>query len=127
VRITNVEHEALTRAGADHSLLWLDEDGQRNTRVAGQAGGKWQRVTQGGQWRVVAGGIAFLNHACFDHANMAPARWEKDDNFGAVGGGQWQLATAERTVRKGEELTLFYSRPDEGEEDQWPCPSCPHT
>jgi hypothetical protein len=123
VRITDDEHAALIAAKKDFSVLVLDEEGASHLRVPGGVKGKWQRVKRGGQAGVVAGGISFLNHACDLHANMWPAVWNREAD---VGDGQWQVATAKRDIKTGEELFLFYAKfdPVEEEKDLWPCTRC---
>ena len=124
--ITEREQQALTEVGCDFSVLELDEEGVQHLRIPGQRGRKRQRVNRGGQACVVAGAIAFLNHACHRHANMWPAVWGEGD--GDVGSGQWQVATIKRAVKKDEELYLFYAGKEaEDEVDKHPCPLCVHT
>jgi hypothetical protein len=126
VGITEVEHTALTLAGADFSVLVFDEAEVSCMRIpGGKKGRKQQWARQGGQSCVVAGGLAFINHACRQHANIWPAVWVDDED---VGSAQWQLATAKRDVRTDEELFLCYAKYDtvESEENEWPCTVCAH-
>jgi hypothetical protein len=47
---------------------------------------------------IIAEDIAFINHACEQHANRWPAVWKAEEDVGSV---QWQLATVKRGVRAG--------------------------
>jgi hypothetical protein len=123
VPISPKANEVLTRAAADFSVLVLDEEGVSQLRVPGTRGRKRQRVGRGGQAFIVAGGIAFLNHACEEHANIWPAVWEGEGDTGLA---QWQVATTRRDVQDWEELFLFYGKCEEEGADrgQWLCTEC---
>jgi hypothetical protein len=84
VFITHEEHIALSNAGADFSVLVFDEEELSCMRVPGKAGRKRQRVRQREQACIVAGGIAFINHACEQHANMWPAVWNGEEDMGSA-------------------------------------------
>lgn len=123
VAITAQEHKALVGGHADFSVLALDEERGNRLTVPGKEGRKRRKLRKGGGAFVVAGGMAFINHACEEHANMWPAVWEDEED---VGSGQWQVATVRRAVREGEELFLFYAKrvEEEEEKDEWPCTEC---
>jgi hypothetical protein len=122
VLLSHQEHEALVRAKADFSVLELDAEGLSRLLVPGQTGRKRQRVAKRGKAGVVAGGVAFINHACAQHANMWPAVWEREEDTGSA---QWQVVTPKWDVGKGQELFLFYSGfDDEQALEKWPCSMC---
>jgi hypothetical protein len=126
VPITDEEQNALTRAGADFSVLVLDVGEVSRMSVPGRNERKRQRVSQGVRAFIVVGGMAFLNHACRPHANIWPAVWP--DQLQDVGSAQWQLATAKQDVSAGDELFLCYANYDadteEDETNEWPCTVC---
>ena len=122
VLISEREHEALVRDRADFSVLELDGEGLNRLLAPGQTGRKRRRVTKRGKAGVVAGGVAFINHACAQHANMWPAVWEREEDTGSA---QWQVVTPKWDVKKGAELFLFYAGFDEAEaRANWPCSVC---
>ena len=139
IRLTECEEDALREHGADHSLMHIPlehehrlriPDGvyapvaERDRRAARRAKGKPQRRVRARQssslW-VVAGGVAFFNHACCAHAACEPCDRRDDDDIGA---GQWQLAKTVRAVRAGEELCVDYTGGDAQAEQRWPCMRC---
>jgi hypothetical protein len=124
VLISEREHSALVKGKADMSVLELDKEGLCRLLAPGQTGRKRQRVAQKGKAGVVAGGMAFINHACERHANMWPCVWQRADDEDLTGSAQWQVVTPKHNVRKGEELSLFYAGFDEQEMDKWPCSMC---
>jgi hypothetical protein len=123
VAITEKEFKALESGGAAFSVLEIDGEGISRLQVPGTVGRKRLRVKKGGGAFVVAGGMAFLNHACEEHANMYPAVWGDEED---VGKGQWQVATAKWTVRAGKELFIFYAQ-GEGRSGVYPCSECPQS
>lgn len=124
VLISDEEHRALVSSGADFSVLELDGEGLSRLLAPGQTGRKRQRLGRGGKAGVVAGGVSFVNHACYTHANVWPAVWGPVDE-GDTGSAQWQVVTPKWDVEAGAELLLFYAGFDEEEEKaKWPCSVC---
>jgi hypothetical protein len=125
VSITDKEQDALTRAGADFSVLVLNVEELSHMRVPGKNERKRRKVTRGSQAYVVAGGMAFINHACGQHANIWPAIWPNEEDVGLA---QWQLATVKQDVNAGEELFLCYASHDTAEDGkvEWACTVCAH-
>ena len=124
VLIPENEHSTFVAAGADFSVVELDADGMSRLLKPGQQGRKRQRVSQERQYAVVAGGMAFVNHACERHANMHPAVWRSVDDMDDMGRGQWQVLVPKRDVGAGEELLLHYGGYTEDEMRSWPCSMC---
>lgn len=120
VMISKKESAALTAAGAAFSVLELDGEGLSRVKKPGQQGRKRQRVGTEEREFVVAGGVAFINHACERHANTIPAVWDSSDSEEAAGKAQWQVVTPERAIEAGEELFVQYSRGEDG----YPCSMC---
>lgn len=79
VMINESENKALAAADAAFSVLELDSEGLERVKKPGEQGRKRQRVGTDAKAFVVAGGMAFINHACEQHANVIPAVWYNSD------------------------------------------------
>jgi hypothetical protein len=68
---------------------------------------------------IIAEDIAFINHACEQHANRWPAVWKAEEDVGSV---QWQLETVKRGMRAGRSSSCAIGRYDrDDEKNERPC------
>jgi hypothetical protein len=80
--------------------------------------GRPRKSSQVLEYRVVVGGMSFVNQACERHFNMEP---HDDDVNDWAYRHQWRVATLTKNVGKGGELVHMYSRDGPREDDQVLC------